>query len=107
MLRVGAAYLAVAWLLIQVAQTVFPAFGLGATPVRLVIVVLVIGLLPVLVFAWAFEITPEGLKRESEVDRSQSITPQTGKKLDRVIMGVLALALGYFAIDKFVLAPQR
>jgi TolB-like protein len=106
-LRVGAAYLAVAWLLIQVAQTVFPAFGLGATTVRLVIVVLVIGLLPVLVFAWAFEITPEGLKRESEVDRSQSITPQTGKKLDRVIMGVLALALGYFAIDKFVLAPQR
>ena len=107
MLRVGAAYLAVAWLLIQVAQTVFPAFGLGATAVRLVIVVLVIGLLPVLVFAWAFEITPEGLKRESEVDRSQSITPQTGKKLDRVIMGVLALALGYFAVDKFVLAPQR
>ena len=107
MLRVGAAYLAVAWLLIQVAQTVFPAFGLGATPVRLVIVVLVIGLLPVLIFAWAFEITPEGLKRESEVDRSQSITPQTGKKLDRVIMGVLALALGYFAVDKFVLAPQR
>ena len=53
------------------------------------------------------EITPEGLKRESEVDRSQSITPHTGKKLDRVIMGVLALALGYFAIDKFVLAPQR
>jgi TolB-like protein/lipoprotein NlpI len=104
---VGAAYLAVAWLLIQVAQTVFPAFGLGATTVRLVIVVLVIGLLPVLIFAWAFEITPEGLKRESEVDRSESITPQTGKKLDRVIMGVLALALGYFAVDKFVLAPQR
>ena len=93
--------------MIQVAQTVFPAFGLGATAVRLVIVVLVIGLLPVLIFAWAFEITPEGLKRESEVDRSQSITPQTGKKLDRVIMGVLALALGYFAVDKFVLAPQR
>ena len=107
MLRIGAAYLAVAWLLIQVAQTVFPAFGLGATTVRLVIVVLVIGLLPALIFAWAFEITPEGLKRESEVDRSQSITPQTGKKLDRVIMGVLALALGYFAVDKFVLAPQR
>ena len=105
MLRVGAAYAAVAWVLIQVAQTVFPAFGLGATTVRLVIVVLVIGLLPVLIFAWAFEITPEGLKRESEVDRSESITPQTGKKLDRVIMGVLAL--GYFAVDNFVLAPQR
>ena len=106
-LRIGAAYLAVAWLLIQVAQTLFPVFGLGATAIRSVVVVLIVGLLPALIFAWAFEITPEGLKRESEVDRSQSITPQTGKKLDRVIMGVLALALGYFAIDKFVLAPQR
>ena len=107
MLRIGAAYLAVAWLLIQVAQTLFPVFGLGATAIRSVVVVLIVGLLPALIFAWAFEITPEGLKRESEVDRSQSITPQTGKKLDRVIMGVLALALGYFAVDKFVLAPQR
>ena len=106
-MRVGAAYLAVAWLLIQVTQTLFPVFGLGATAIRSVVVVLIVGLLPALIFAWAFEITPEGLKRESEVDRSQSITPQTGKKLDRVIMGVLALALGYFAVDKFVLAPQR
>jgi len=104
---VGAAYGAVAWLLIQVTQTLFPVFGLGATAVRSVVVVLAIGLLPALIFAWAFEFTPEGLKRESEVDRSQSITPQTGRKLDRVIMGVLALALGYFAVDKFVLAPQR
>ena len=103
----GAAYGAVAWLLIQVAQTLFPVFGLGATAVRSVVVVLAIGLLPALIFAWAFEFTPEGLKREGEVDRSQSITPQTGRKLDRVIMGVLALALGYFAVDKFVLAPQR
>ena len=107
MLRVGAAYGAVAWLLIQVTQTLFPVFGLGATAVRSVVVVLAVGLLPALIFAWAFEFTPEGLKRESEVDRSQSITPETGRKLDRVIMGVLALALGYFAVDKFVLAPQR
>src|SRR5262245_30341633 len=68
---------------------------------------LAVGLLPALVFAWGFEITPEGLKRESEVERAESITPHTGKKLDRVIMVVLALALGYFAFDKFALAPQR
>ena len=103
----GAAYGAVAWLLIQVTQTLFPVFGLGATAVRSVVVVLAIGLLPALIFAWAYEFTPEGLKREGEVDRSQSTTPQTGRKVDRVIMGVLALALGYFAVDKFVLAPQR
>jgi TolB-like protein len=69
--------------------------------------VLAIGLLPVLVFAWAFELTPEGLKRESEIDRSQSIAPHTGRKLDRAIIVVLALAVGYFAIDKFALSPQR
>ena len=92
--------------MLQVAQTVLPAFGLGGA-VRAVIIVLAIGLVPVLIFAWVFELTPEGWKRESEVDRSQPITPQSGRKLDRVIMGVLALALGYFAVDKFVFAPQR
>ena len=106
-LRVGAVYVAGAWLLIQVAQTLFPLFGFGETVLRVVVVALAIGLLPILIFAWAFELTPEGLKREGDVDRSQSITPQTGRKLDRVVMVVLALALGYFAFDKFVLAPQR
>jgi len=106
-LRVGAAYVVAAWLLIQVAETIFPLFGYGDTPARIVVVVLAIGLIPALIFAWAFELTPEGLKKESEVDRSQSVTPQTGKQLDRVIMVVLALGLAYFAVDKFVLHPQR
>ena len=106
-LRIGAAYVVVSWLLIQVAETIFPLFGFDETPARIVVVVLAIGLVPALIFAWAFELTPEGLKKESEVDRAQSITPRTGKKLDHMIMVVLALALGYFAIDKFVLDPQR
>jgi len=106
-LRAVAAYLAVSWLLIQVVETVFPAFGFGGTDVRIVIIVLVIGLIPVLIFSWAFELTPEGLKKEWEVDRSQSITARTSKTLDRIIMAVLALALGFFAFDKFVLDPAR
>ena len=106
-LRVAAAYVVVAWLLIQVAETIFPLFGFDDSPARIVVVVLAIGVIPALIFAWAFEMTPEGLKKESEVDRTQSITPHTGKKLDRMIMVVLALALGYFAFDKFVLDPQR
>jgi TolB-like protein/Tfp pilus assembly protein PilF len=105
--RVGAAYVVAAWLLIQVAETIFPLFGYGGTPARIVVLVLAVGFIPALIFAWAFELTPEGLKKESEVDRSQSITPHTAKKLDRVIMVALALALGYFAFDKFVLDPQR
>lgn len=105
--RVGAAYVVVAWLLIQVAETLFPLFGFDETPARIVVILLAIGFVPALIFAWVFEFTPEGLKREKDVDRSQSITARTAKSLDRAIIVVLALALGYFAFDKFVLTPQR
>jgi TolB-like protein len=106
-LRVGAAYVVAAWLVIQVIETIFPAFGFGDAAIRIATIVFAIGLIPTLVFAWTFELTSEGLKKETELDRSSSITPNTGKKLDRMIMVVLALALGYFAFDKFVLNPQR
>jgi len=59
-----------------------------------------------LFFAWAFELTPEGLKKEKHVDRSKSITQQTGRKLDFTIIMVLVLALGYFAFDKFIQKPE-
>ena len=106
-LRVGAAYVVAGWLVIQVVETIFPAFGFGDAALRLVTIVLAIGIIPAVVFAWAFELTPEGLKKERDIDRTQSVTPQTGKKLDRIIMAVLALSLGYFAIDKFVLSDSR
>jgi TolB-like protein/Tfp pilus assembly protein PilF len=80
---------------------------LGEIAVRNVVILLAIGFISALISAWVFELTPAGLKRESQVDRSQSITPQTGKKLDRMIMVVLAAALSYFAFDKFVLTPRR
>jgi adenylate cyclase len=105
--RVGAAYAVAAWLLIQVAETIFPLFGFDDSPARIVVIVLAIGFLPALVLAWAFEMTPEGLKRQKDVDRGQSITHYRFKKLDRIILVVLVLALGYFAVDKFVLTEQR
>ncbi len=105
--RVATAYVLVTWLVIQIAETIFPLFGFDETPARIVVVALAIGFIPTLIFAWVFEITPEGLKKEKDIDRSQSISPHTVKKLDRMIMVVLALALGYFGFDKFVLAPQR
>jgi adenylate cyclase len=106
-LRVAAAYVVAAWLVIQVVETIFPLYGLPDASIRLVITLLAIGLLPVVVIAWAFELTPDGVKLDKDVDRSQSISAQTGKKLDRAIMIVLALALGYFALDKFVLSEAR
>jgi len=105
--RVAAAYIVASWLIIQVVETIFPAFGFSDATIRIVVIAFAIGLVPTLVCAWAFELTPEGLKKETEVDRRQSITPQTGKLLDRVIMVVLALALGYFAFDKLVLSESR
>ncbi len=106
-LRVGAAYLVAAWLLIQVTETVFPLFGFDETPARIVVVVLAIGFLPALVLAWVFELTPEGLKKDKDVDRSQLMTQARAKSFDRAIIVVLVLALGYFAVDKFVLSDRR
>jgi TolB-like protein/Tfp pilus assembly protein PilF len=106
-IRVGFAYLVMAWLIIQVAETIFPLFGFDNTPARVVVILLAVGFVPALITAWAFELTPEGLKRDSEVDHAGSIVPQADKKLDRVIMVVLALSLGFFAFDKFVLDPER
>ncbi|MCH8137167.1 MAG: tetratricopeptide repeat protein [Proteobacteria bacterium] len=60
-----------------------------------------------LLFAWAFELTPEGLKLEKDVDRSRSITPQTGRKLDFMIIGVMAVAITYFLVDKFVWVDEE
>lgn len=104
--RVGAAYLIISWLIIQVAETVFPLFGFDDMPARMVVILLAIGFIPALLFAWAYELTPEGIKKEREVDREKSITKHTSRKLDRIIIGCLALAVAYFAFDKF-LAPAE
>ena len=105
--RVGAAYVVVAWLLIQVAETIFPLFGFDETPARIVVIGLAIGFVPALILAWVFELTPEGLKKESDIDRSRPVDLRTAKTLDRMIMIVLALAVTYFAFDKFVLSGSR
>jgi len=94
--RVGIAYVVTAWLALQVADIVLDNVPAPGWVMQVIMLVLVIGLPVVLIFAWAFELTPEGLKRERDVDRSHSITSRTGRKLDRVIIGALVLALGYF-----------
>src|SRR5204863_8667255 len=74
---------------------------------RSVVILLAIGFIPALIFSWVFELTPEGLKRDEDVPPSKSIAPQTGRRMNRMIIALLVLALGYFALDKFVLAPRR
>ena len=106
-LRVGIAYAVLAWLVMQVADVILNNIEAPDWIFQVIMLLLGIGFLFAMFFSWAFELTPEGLKRESEVDRSQSITSKTGKKLDRLTMGVLVLALGYFAVDKFVLSSDR
>ena len=100
--RVGIAYVVSAWLILQLTDIILNNVEAPPWAFWLVLVILGIGLIFALVFSWVFEMTPEGLKLEREVDRSTSITPQTGQKLNRLITGVLALAVVYFVIDKFV-----
>ncbi len=105
-IRVAIAYAVAAWLLIEITATTFPILKLPDWSVTLVTVLVLIGFPLALILAWAYELTPEGLKKEKDVDRSQSITHVTGRKLDFIIITVLVLALGYFAYDKFLLQPE-
>jgi TolB-like protein/Tfp pilus assembly protein PilF len=106
-LRAAAAYLVSAWLLIQVAETIFPLFGMGDAPARLAVILLALAFIPAMIFAWVFEFTPEGLKKDADVDRSMPAIRASGKRLDKAIMALLTLALLYFAVDKFLVTPER
>jgi TolB-like protein/Flp pilus assembly protein TadD len=99
--KVAVAYAVVAWLLIQVATQVFPFFEIPNWAVRLVVLLLILGFPVALILSWAFEITPEGIKREKDVDPGQSITPQTGRKLIGITVVLAVIAAGLF-IFQFV-----
>jgi len=105
--RAAGAYVVVAWLAIQVIETIFPVFGFGDSAIRTSVIVLAIGMLPVVVIAWAFELTPDGLKHESDVNYASPVFLKFGKRVDRLVMVLLVLGLAYFAFDKFVLSSER
>jgi len=106
-IRMAGLYLVGAWLLVQIAETLLPIFHTPDWVLQTLVVLLAIGFLPALVFSWIYELTPEGLKRDAEVTPEASITSQTGRRMDRILIATMALALGYFAVDKFLLAPGR
>ena len=105
--RVGIAYLTIAWLAIEVANTILPLFSVAPEVSRLLVILFAIGFPPVLVLAWTFEFTAAGLKFDKDVDRSEPATVANTKRFDRLIIVLLAIALAYFAIDKFVLSAER
>jgi adenylate cyclase len=105
--RVAIAYLTGAWLLVEVVETLFPIYGLSNSSIRLVVTLLAIGFPLILIISWIYELTPEGLKLEKNIDRSAPRPYDAHKKLDRLIIVMLTLAVGYFAFDKFVLEPGR
>ena len=101
--RVGIAYVALGWVMIEVTDTVAPVLGMPEWTLTVVTWFGIIGLPFALLFAWAFELTPEGLKREHEVDRTQSTTHLTGRKLDFVIIGLLVAAVVFLVADNYLL----
>jgi TolB-like protein/cytochrome c-type biogenesis protein CcmH/NrfG len=98
--RVGIAYVIASWLILQVIDVIEPLVGMPLWASQLVLVLLIIGFPLTLVFSWAFEVTPDGLKREKDIDRSQSISHETGRRLDKVTIVVFALAVVMMVIDR-------
>jgi hypothetical protein len=82
-IRVGVAYTVAAWLVLQISDLVLQNIAAPAWVIQVIMLLLALGFPLVVMFAWAFEITPEGIKKEKDVDRSQSIVSQTGRKLDQ------------------------
>ena len=105
-IRMAGLYLVGAWLMVQVAETLLPIFGTPDWVLKAVVVLLAIGFVPTLVFSWLYELTPDGLKRDAEVTPAQSIAAHTGRRMDRVLIAVLALAVAWFAFDKYGPAPR-
>ena len=101
--RVAIAYAVVAWIMIEISATTFPMLKLPEWAATFVTVLLMIGFPVALILAWAFELTPEGIKKEKNVDRSESITHVTGRKLDFLIIGVLVIAIGFLLADNLYL----
>jgi TolB-like protein len=98
--RVGVAYAILCWLAVQIAEAVLPGFGAPEWIFKTMVFLLALGFPFVLIFAWAFELTPDGLKKTRDVDVTSSVTASTARKINALIIGSLVLALGYFIWER-------
>jgi len=103
-IKVATAYAIAGWVIIQISDTVFPAFDFPVWTTQFVIIMVGIGFPLSLIFAWAFELTPEGIKKSKEVDITASVTSRTGKKLNGVIIAVLSVALFFVLVERIFFA---
>jgi TolB-like protein len=103
--KMAALYAVASWLILQVADVLFDALELPSTWARLILAILILGFPLTVIFAWVYEMTPEGLKREKDVDRSQSVTDETGRKINILIIVLLVLAIAVVALDRWVPQP--
>jgi len=100
--RVGIAYIVVSWVILQFVDIIQEIVRFPGWFPQMVLVLLIIGLPIALIFSWAYEVTPEGVKKTEEVDKSKSITHGTGQKINKLIVGALVLAIGFIVYDKFI-----
>ena len=100
--KVGTLYVVASWLILQVADVLFEAMDLPSVWLRLVLAILILGFPLALIFSWVFEMTPEGIKRERDIDRSSSITQQTGRKVNTLIVVLLVLAIAAVVVDRLI-----
>ncbi|MFT5141305.1 MAG: adenylate cyclase [Rhodothermales bacterium] len=103
--RVGVAYGVAAWVLLQVSDLILENIKAPDWVIQAMMLVVLIGFIAALVIAWAYELTPEGIRKEADVDRTQSLSPDTGRKLDRIITGFLVLAVAYFVYERQTMQP--
>ena len=101
-IRVAVGYVVAAWLVIQVVETIFPAFGFGDEAIRFVVIAFAVGFIPVVVLAWVFEWTPEGIRKDDSVDRQGPAVAAAARRWDRIVTAVLAIAVAYFVVEKIL-----
>jgi TolB-like protein len=101
-IRMAGLYLVGAWLVTQVAGTVLPMFGAPEWVARSIVILLAIGAIPTLVFAWLYELTPDGFKRDDEVDHTRSIAPQTAQRMDRLLFAGMLALIAVIIVDRWL-----
>ena len=105
-IRVAVGYIVAAWLVVQVVETIFPAFSFGDEAVRFVVIAFAVGFVPVVVLAWVFEWAPQGIRKDEGVERQGPAIAAGAKRWDRTVMVILAAAVAFFIVENILEQPD-